>query len=268
MFKFTRARFLLIIALLTTLLVSLSAAAAQDGSVTITPAEGVAAANVRSGPGTKYTIRFALNAGQSLTVTGRTEAATCTGNAETDGWVRITISETVEGWASLCAVEVTGDAAALPVAEPTFPLLIEDVEPLPVLEGGGAVTNPDMLTETNAAVVLRVEPWLGSEAVGVIPANATVELLQMTTSAGWVQARFGEATGWVPGFSVGLNEEQIETVTVITVAEAAPSYISSTGSSGFYSGFCYWTGGLTVRADPWTGEMVLYYEPFMWLWCF
>jgi uncharacterized protein YraI len=265
--QFRSARLLAILFVLLVITASMTVAAAQSSPTTITPAENVPAVNVRSGPGTEYTVRFALNAGQTLVATGRTEAAACIGNAEVDGWVRITVSETIEGWVSLCAVEVSGDVDALPVAEPAFPELIAEAEPLAVLEGGSSFTKPDLVAETNSAVVMRSEPWLGSEALGIVPANAAVELMQMTTNMGWVQAQFGDAAGWLPGMSVSATDEQMDVMTVVSIDTASQTLGQFANSGSGAGGFCYWLGGLVLRLNPYTLGIDLVYEPNYLFYC-
>jgi uncharacterized protein YraI len=262
--QFRSARLLAILLALLIILSSLTVAAAQAAPTTIIPTEGVLAVNVRSGPGTEYTVRFALNAGQTLVATGRTETAACSGNAETDGWVRITVSETIEGWVSLCAVTVSGDVDALPVAEPAFPQLITDTEPLELLEGSSSFANPDMVAATNAAVVMRSEPWLGSEALGIVPANAAVELIQVTTDVGWVQASYGEATGWLPGMTVDASEIQLRAIPTMVIGTAAPTL----SQDGNFGGFCTWIGGVVSRLDvALTGNLAFEYDPFLYYFC-
>jgi uncharacterized protein YraI len=261
----SRHKFTALLTLIITILIGVTIAAAQDTLLTtITPAEGVAAVNVRSGPGTDYTVRFALNDGQTLVTTGRTEATTCTGNAETDGWVRITVSETIEGWVSICAVEVSGDVSALPVAEPAFPELIAEAEPLAVLEGGSNFTNPDMVAETNADVIMRSEPWLGSEALGIVPANTAVELMQMTTNMGWVQASYGETTGWLLGMTVDASETQQSTLPAVPISQVAQGVSTSNGG---LTGFCLWFPGLRQVWDIY-GNSTLVVEYNQWSLCY
>jgi uncharacterized protein YraI len=211
---FNRSILIVVIAILLSIF-GLASAVAQEPTTLIAPADGVPAVNVRSGPGIEFTTRFALNAGYTLSATGRTEATACTGNTQTDGWLRIAVSETIEGWVNVCAIVFSGDVNMLPVAEPTFPQLIEEVEPLEVLEGGSNFTNRDLIAETKAAATMRSEPWLGSEAFGIIPANAVIELVQMTTNMGWLQAQYGDKKGWLPGFVVSITEQQVQQLPTI-----------------------------------------------------
>jgi uncharacterized protein YraI len=264
--QFRSARLLFVLITLALAIVSgLTIAAAQENATTIKSAEGVPAVNVRSGPGTDYTVRFALNAGQTLVATGRTEATACTGNTQTDGWLRIAVSETIEGWVNVCAITISGDVNALPVAEPTYPEKIEDAEPLAVLEGGTNFTNPDMIAETTAPVVMRTEPWLGAEELGIVPADASVELVQMTTNMGWIQAKFGDVTGWVPGLGIEASEGQQAALPVVPISQVAK--VPNTANSGS-SVFCLWFPGLRQQIDPFTGVVVGTYVPNQWSLCY
>ncbi|MCB9459181.1 MAG: SH3 domain-containing protein [Anaerolineaceae bacterium] len=85
------------------------------------------ATNVRSGPGTEYSILgiVAKYNTASLTITGRAnfEASelTCLRTAlRQDAWVRVDFMG-IEGWVNYCVGTVDGDVNTLPVVQPNYP---------------------------------------------------------------------------------------------------------------------------------------------------
>ena len=72
-----------------------------------------AAMNVRGGPGTNYPLIGALNAGESVRITGKNPGG---------DWWQITLENGVDGWVYGPLVEISGDTAAVALAEiPTPP---------------------------------------------------------------------------------------------------------------------------------------------------
>ena len=65
-----------------------------------------AALNVRQGPGTDTPVIAVVNAGDTLSVTGRNAAAS---------WYRISLEDSRQGWVSGSLVTLSGDAASVPV---------------------------------------------------------------------------------------------------------------------------------------------------------
>ncbi len=170
----------------------------EAAAVTVTPLEE--AVNVRSGPGPEFMIRGTLYPGFSLTATGRTDFPAdfiCSGLEAYDAqaWLRVDLVEGVEGWINLCVVEVSGDYAALPVAEPAFPVLIDTAEFPQLTAEGWTPEHPEFAVELSAAVIVHEYPTLGSVILGVIQVSGTVEVLAVSDPSGWLQIRCGETEG-------------------------------------------------------------------------
>ncbi len=213
----------LIVVLIWSLLMALVPAYAQEeGAVTVTPAG--AGAIVRSGPGTEYTILGTLHEGFWLTATGRNDYPAdfaCTGVAGYDAqaWLRVELVEYAEGWVNLCVVDVTGDPALLPVAEPAYPLLIDTAEFPELTAEGWEPENPLFASLTLGEVIVHEYPTLGSAILGTIAAGEVVELLAISESGDWVQIRYGETEGWIVGFMVTVSEAQAAALPVINLEE-------------------------------------------------
>lgn len=210
---------------------------AQSGgvtTVTITPASS--AVNVRSGPGGEYLVRGTLYAGFILTATGRSDYPTdfaCTGSPahDSDAWLRVVLTENVEGWVNLCVVVVTGTDESLPVAEPQYPELIADAEEIPEVEGDiPEPENPLLVSVTLGVVILRGAPDLGGEVMGRIDDGDTVEMLYRTYFNGWIRVRCrGGVEGWIVSFMVRVSEEQHDALPIfVSISGPIDSIIGNT----------------------------------------
>lgn len=212
---------LLVVFILSSVLVMSPVTAQEDEGVVAAPAGE--AVTVRSGPGLQYSIRGVLEPGFDLVVTGRTafdEDFACTGEPENDlvAWLRVDVVEGIEGWVSYCAVAVTGEVAPLPVAVPAYPVLLEDIEDLETLVAEGwDPADPFMASVLATPVLLYEYPSLGSAILGIIDADAVVELLARADDGSWFQVQFGEVVGWVPGYLLLVGNDQYDELEVVNL---------------------------------------------------
>ncbi len=225
-----RAHASLVLLMIVLLLLTLAPASAQeDGGVTVTPAGD--AVNVRSGPGLEFMVRGTLYAGFSLSATGRNDYPAgfgCSGVAGYDAqaWLRVDLVEGVEGWVSLCAVDVTGDPAPLPVSEPAYPVLIDEAEFPALTADGWLPDDPAMASTTLGVMIVHEHPTLGSTILGTIAADEVVELLAISDDGGWVQIRYGDSEGWVVSFLVTVSPEQAAALPVVNLDEFFAALLS------------------------------------------
>lgn len=197
-----RRRLVILVTLVLVLTTAPIEVLAQPGVIVIPNGNAI---NVRSGPGPEYTVRAMLYSGTPLPADGRAATDDCP-----DGWLRVALTGSVEGWVNACAVTVIGDAAALPLAEPAFPILVADLEMLPVLSNGGAWSpdNMAMLTVVVGTTLLFEQPSITSSQIGSISAGAQVELVARDETGQWLLVRFGPTAGWTAAFLVAVTPEQ------------------------------------------------------------
>ncbi len=180
---------------------------AQDGATPAT-AEGTGV-NIRSGPGTDYSLRGGLIRG-SLTITGRNDFDTtrvCTSiNArDLDMWLRVDYNG-VEGWVALCAVDVDVELDTIPVVESSNPIMIEDIDYSKTLSALRLGDEPETFVfgVTRARLNLRDGAGLGSNIIEEIRGGELVYVTGMNADASWVKVEVGDLSGWVARYLLSL----------------------------------------------------------------
>jgi uncharacterized protein YraI len=159
------------------------------------------AVNVRSGPGTLYTIVGALNAGDAADVTGR--------DSVDNDWLQIDFSGQ-EGWVAFFAVNVTGDPDEAPIVEPG------DFAALNLTPGQvAAEARENVIGETRFPVSLRAEPGLRSERLAVVPASTRLDIEARSGNLHYLRVTYEEQTGWVISAGVERISGDYGTLTVI-----------------------------------------------------
>lgn len=171
-----------------------------NSSVTVKPHNE--AVNVRSGPGTEYTILGTLPLGTSVLVLGRSnfdDQSTCSSQ-----WLQVLVAEDFDGWVNVCGVEGSNYPFALPdllafrVTEAAFPVLESEAQPVAEITGDESPIQYEIFaTTTKGEIVVRDAPGLGNTVIGKIPAGAHVEMLQQTASGSWIKVRYRGVEGWV-----------------------------------------------------------------------
>jgi uncharacterized protein YraI len=165
---------LLIAVVLAVVLAVLPAAVARSAPANTVTAKY--ALNVRSGPGTGYTVIGTLNAGATVPVTGRNASST---------WLQIEHRPGASGWVAAWLVTPNGDIASLPVI------------------GGGAPqppvipTTPVTTGRTTTSVNMRPEPNPYNTPIAVVPQGATVDVYGRNSAATWLYAGYVGKQGWV-----------------------------------------------------------------------
>jgi len=186
----------------------------------VTPTASGTGVNVRSGPGTEYSLRGGLIRG-SLTITGRNNFATdriCTGivTSDLDMWIRVDYNG-VEGWVALCAVNIDTDLDSIPVASPSHPILVEDIN---------YATNPSAVPlgerpetfvfgATRARVNMRTGAGLDNNIISELRGGETVYVIGHNEDASWVQVDVDGTTGWVARYLMSLPQDWQDTFTPV-----------------------------------------------------
>lgn len=203
--------------------------------VTVTVDEAI---NVRSGPGTEYTIRGVAKDG-TLDITGRNDfdpARPCrTFQGDLDMWVRVDLFG-IEGWMARCIAQIDGDLSIVPVVEPADPRLIADLNPSTgdVDElGDPPVGLPYVVGNTlERRINLRAEPSLEADVISVVSVSG-IYVVGSNADGSWAQVYSNGQFGWMARFLLSLPRdwqdivgEGIEipegTATVAPPVEATP----------------------------------------------
>lgn len=159
--------------------------------------------NVRSGPGTEYTIIGKLTPADSLDITGQ--------NADAD-WLRVNFNGQ-EGWVFVNVVDVNGALENAPVVE---------AGPSAVLRDGGtqtgALASGDVVVTTRFNTNLRSSFSTGADILEVIPFNTQLLPQGRTENSNWVMVTFGDQSGWVFAPILFFASGQVETLPVLATA--------------------------------------------------
>lgn len=127
------------------------------------------AANVRSGPGTTYTVVAVVTQGQQVALLGR--------NSDSS-WVQIRLADGTVGWTNASLVQSNIPISSLPVV-------------------GDAPATPSAVVSVGALNV-RIGPGTSFGVITVVFRGQTVALVGRNNSASWVQVRLSSGTvGWV-----------------------------------------------------------------------
>jgi len=213
-----RKRFIIAGIVLSLLLLVIVPAGAQDATATPQPAaspEPTAApltastgffatanfrVNIRSGPGTEYTILGQARPGDALDITGR---------RADNRWLRVNFNGQ-EGWVSAALFDVTGDVATAPeaVAGPTAVLRQTPAQTTATQLG-------DVVVITRVNSNLRAAPSVNGDLLTTIPFNTTLEVLARNETNNWVQVSFENQTGWISSGLLFFQQGDINTVTML-----------------------------------------------------
>lgn len=223
---FSRSKMILILLVLATVLLSVSAVAAQEiDPPFVTTVQPV---NIRSGPGTEYLVRGVMNTGVFLPATGRNafapEVQCLDRPIDAEMWFRVQFNE-IEGWVNRCVVVFEGDIDVLPVVNvPSDGVFVNDEGyPIAAIEGPNDAPFGEIFIEsyTNENAALRDVPSLRTPIVGDIPAGELVFIVGRSEPAGWVELVYNGVRGWAAGHLFILDEGW-ESIVPVT-GTAAPS---------------------------------------------
>jgi len=173
--------------------------------------------NVRSGPGTPYTVLGQARQGDALDITGRTADSR---------WLRMNFNGQ-EGWGSAALFDVTGDVATAPEAVAGATAVLRQ----PVNPTGSASSGAVMvITRVNGN--LRAAPSVNADVLTTIPFNTTLEVLARSAANNWVRVNFDNQTGWVSSGLLFFQSGNIDTVTILdadgNVVQPQPTTQAST----------------------------------------
>lgn len=219
------------IVVLSLLLTVIAPAMAQDSTATPAPAAQATVApaltastgffatadfrvNVRSGPGTQYTILGQARSADALDITGRSE------NSQ---WLRVNFNGQ-EGWVSAALFTVTGDVATASVAEAGATAVLRN----PTATTSGTTTtgvSGDVVVITRVNANMRSAPSVTADLIATIPFNTTLTVIGRSETNNWVQVTFENQTGWI---SSGLLFFQLGNIDNVNPLDASGNPIPAT----------------------------------------
>jgi uncharacterized protein YraI len=157
--------------------------------------------NVRSGPGTQYTILGKTQLSDGLDITGR---------LANNQWLRVNFNGQ-EGWVSAALVDVTGDVATAPESVAGATAVLRQTANQTVTTQLG---NVSVVTRVNAN--LRKTPAVAGEVLATIPFGTQLEVTGRNANSNWVQVNFNNQNGWI---SSGLLEFQLGNIVNVNILD-------------------------------------------------
>ena len=161
--------------------------------------------NVRSGPGTEFSIVDVLAPGETADVIGS--------SGDDNEWIEIRTDDQT-GWVAYFVVNVSGDLSALAVSASAAP-----VEPQASFIAQAAVAAPaldsnQVLLITRFNTNLRAEPRFSAEVITVVPYETTLEAEARTTDSNWLRVTYNGETGWLISSLVNTGVSDVESLPV------------------------------------------------------
>jgi N-acetylmuramoyl-L-alanine amidase len=157
-------------------------AAPSTGGAATATVTGAGILNVRSGPGTDFSLLNALPDGQSVTLAGRNADAT---------WLQVRLPNDQLGWVSAQFLTSAVAFTTVPIAETA--VATESVSPAP--NTGGATSGIVAVTGT---LNVRFGPGVTFTSFATLNNGENVTLEGRSTDGAWIQIRLPDGRlGWV-----------------------------------------------------------------------
>ncbi|MDX2138396.1 MAG: SH3 domain-containing protein [Chloroflexota bacterium] len=179
---------------------------AQTASPAVT-AEVFRVVNVRSGPGVTFPVIGQLQAGDVVTITGRS-------NAESD-WLQIDF-EGQTGWVAYFVVSVDlAEVTTLPIVESI--INGDEVAQSAPQEGISGISESAVTATAFRRVNVRAAPSTTAEIIITLERGDVVAVVgRSNEDSDWLQVEVGSLTGWVAYFVVSVDGD-LSTLPVLAV---------------------------------------------------
>jgi uncharacterized protein YraI len=144
--------------------------------------------NVRSGPGTEYTILGKLRADDAVDITGKLA----------DGsWLRINFNGQ-EGWVLASLFDVNGDLTTAQEAVAGASAVLRSGASTTTSSSGSTTDQSgDVVGTTTGNVNLRSTPSTQGDVIVIIPFSTELTATGRTANNNWVQVTYNNQTGWI-----------------------------------------------------------------------
>jgi uncharacterized protein YraI len=156
--------------------------------------------NVRSGPGTQYTILDQIRANDALDITGQLADGT---------WLRVNFNGQ-EGWVMASLFKVTGDLTTAPEATAGSTAVLR-------VTANQQVMNDlrDIIVITRVNANLRAAPSLDADVLQIVPFNMKFTVAGRTVDNKWVQVVSPDLSGWISSGTLFFSQGNIANVTPV-----------------------------------------------------
>jgi uncharacterized protein YraI len=159
--------------------------------------------NIRSGPGTEYTILDRFIPGDTLDITGQ--------NAE-NNWLRVNFNGQ-EGWVSATVIQTNGVLDNTPIVEAGPTAVLRD-SAIPT-DLTGTTPSGDVVIVTQFNTNLRSTTSLSADVLDVIPFDTQLQAQARSNNSNWVMVTFGDQSGWVWSPILDFTSGQVEALPVM-----------------------------------------------------
>lgn len=146
--------------------------------------------NVRSGPGTEYTILGKLRAGDAVDITGK---------LANSSWLRVNFNGQ-EGWVLASLFNVTGDlTTAQEAVAGASAILRSNASGSTSSNNNSSTANQsgEVVGTTTGSVNLRSIPSTQGDVIVIIPFSTELTATGRTANNNWVQVTYNNQTGWI-----------------------------------------------------------------------
>ena len=175
--------------------------------------------NLRSGPGTEYSLVAKLARGTALTLLGRDDVPA-------NGlWLYARTGEGVEGWALSDYLDVRPDLdlETLPIRPAQAATATEAQSPAAESPAGGFPEGTGIPAQTSAAVNLRVGPGTGYRVITTLSAGLAVLARGRDAAAQWVFVTVNGQDGWVYVTYLRLLSGDVSALPVVDTIATVPA---------------------------------------------
>jgi len=144
--------------------------------------------NVRSGPGTQYTILGKARSGDALDITGQLADGT---------WLRVNFNGQ-EGWVLASLFNPTGDLTTAPEAVAGPSAVLRNASNGTTGTSSESTAEPGgVFGTTTGNVNLRSVPSTQGDVLVIIPFSTDLTATGRTSNSNWVQVNYNGQTGWI-----------------------------------------------------------------------
>jgi uncharacterized protein YraI len=169
--------------------------------------------NVRSGPGTQYTVLGQARVGDAFDITGR---------LANNQWLRVNFNGQ-EGWVSAALFKVTGDVATASEATAGSSAVLRQTA-----SQSNAAQTGDVTVVTRVNANLRSTPAVTGDVIATIPFGTQLAVKGRTANNNWVWVSFNNQAGWV---SSGLLTFQTGNIANVSMMDASGNVVQPTAGA-------------------------------------
>jgi len=161
--------------------------------------------NVRSGPGTEFSIVDVLAPGETADIIGS--------SGDDNEWLEIRTDDQT-GWVAYFVVNVSGDLSAVAASEGAALAAPQASFQVEAAVAAPSIDNNQVLLITRFNTNLRAEPRFSAEVITVVPYETTLEAEARTADSNWLRVSYSGETGWLIASLVNTGVSDVESLPV------------------------------------------------------